>query len=118
MVSEEFDHDEAKSTADNPEDLALEENWEQVSASDAIWGPPTVLPPPLSNPAPDFLNTHEMDWESFEALIMNLARDHEGAHDVRKYGKGGQAQHGLDAVGFFETGTTIYQDKRRKVFTA
>jgi len=118
MTPEAYDHEESESIGDTPGDLAAEENWRQLSASDDVWGAPSTPPPPLSTPAPEFLNTHEMGWEFFEALILNIARDHEGAYEVRKYGKSGQTQHGLDAVGFFETGVTVYQDKRWQVFTS
>jgi hypothetical protein len=62
---------------------------------------PAALSPRLADPAPPQLITHEMDWESFERLMLAMARTLDGAYDVRRYGRPGQAQHGLDVVGFF-----------------
>ena len=81
-------------------------------------GPPKRLPPPLVDPAPRLLNTHEMDWEDFEALIARIARRIEGAYDVHLYGDPGQKQDGLDVIGFFANQKpTAYQTKRVETLT-
>jgi hypothetical protein len=82
-------------------DIAGEGDWTRIPDDDEVWGAPTKLPLPLTDPAPPLLNTHEMDWDAFERLVLGMARDLDGAYDVRRYGKPGQAQHGLDIVGFF-----------------
>ncbi len=53
-----------------------------------------------------------MGWEQFERLVGAIARELDGAYNVHRYGRSGQAQHGLDIVGFF-TGRlpTVYQAK-------
>lgn len=86
---------------------------------DALWSPPDVLPPPLADPAPALLNTHEMEWDYFERLVLAMARSLDGASDVRMYGRRGQAQHGLDVIAFFsDRGPTAYQAKRWQAFRA
>ena len=78
-----------------------EDDWTPIPDDDVVWSGPTRLPPPLADPAPPLLNTHEMDWESFECLVLAMARSLDGGYDVRRYGRLGQAQHGLDVVAFF-----------------
>jgi hypothetical protein len=60
-----------------------------------------------------------MRWEHFERLVAAMARELDGAYKVRRYGRPGQAQHGLDIVGFF-TGRapTAYQAKDWQQFRA
>jgi hypothetical protein len=80
---------------------------------------PTELPPTLADPPPPLLNTHEMGWEPFERLVLHMARTLDGAHGVRRYGRPGQAQHGLDVVGFFaDRAPSVYQAKEWQVFGA
>ncbi|HVB52675.1 MAG TPA: hypothetical protein VNF24_00570 [Candidatus Acidoferrales bacterium] len=87
---------------------------------DEVWADPTQLAPPLDSPLPPMLNTHEMSWDSFERLILAIARTLEGAFDVRRYGRPGQAQHGLDVVASFtdRERPTVYQAKRLQKFGA
>lgn len=99
--------------------MANETAWTRVLDDDAAWAGPTELPPTLADPAPALLNTHEMDWESFERLVLAMARTLDGAFDVRRYGSLGQAQHGLDVVAFFtERAPSVYQAKRWQAFQA
>jgi tetratricopeptide (TPR) repeat protein len=95
--------------------------WLSVSDDDPLWSSPTAdqLPPPLATPLPPLLNTHEMGWEQFERLVAAMARELDGAYYVRRYGRSGQAQHGLDTVGSF-TGRppTVYQAKEWQRFGA
>ena len=96
-----------------------EDEWTVIPEHDVVWSGPTRLPPPLTDPAPPLLNTHEMDWDSFENLVLAMARTLDGAYDVRRYGKLGQAQHGLDVVAFFaERKPSVYQAKRWQAFDA
>lgn len=101
-------------------DLGANE-WISVGEDDPLWSSPTSgqLPPPLATPLPPLLNTHEMGWEAFERLVAAMARELDGAYAVRRYGRPGQAQHGLDIVGFF-TGRlpTVYQAKDWQQFGA
>jgi hypothetical protein len=43
-----------------------EDDWTVIPDDDVVWSGPTRLPPPLADPAPPLLNTHEMEGESFE----------------------------------------------------
>jgi hypothetical protein len=96
-------------------------DWVSIERDDPLWSSPTAeqLPPPLATPLPPLLNTHEMGWEQFERLVAAMARELDGAYNVRRYGRSGQAQHGLDIVGFF-TGRlpTVYQAKDWQQFGA
>jgi hypothetical protein len=48
-----------------------------------------------------------------------MARSLDGTYDVRRYGRPGQAQHGLDVVGFFaERAPSVYQAKHWQAFSA
>lgn len=94
-----------------------EADWERIADNDEVWAPPTHLPPSLANPAPALLNTHEMEWKTFERLVLAMARQLDGAYDARRYGREGQAQHGLDVVAFFHhRKPSVYQAKRREAF--
>ncbi len=96
-----------------------EDDWTTIPDDDVVWSGPTRLPPPLADPAPPLLNTNEMDWESFECLVLAMARSLDGGYDVRLYGRLGQAQHGLDVVAFFaERKPSVYQAKRWQGFGA
>jgi hypothetical protein len=109
-------------TVDDPserDDLLVEADWTSIGDDDDLWIPPVDLPPPLASPAPFLLNVHEMDWPAFECLVMGMARRLDGASDARRYGKPGQAQHGLDVVAFFaERSPSVYQAKRWEAFGA
>ena len=111
--------DELRKAKPSVADISNEHAWTRIPDEDRLWAAPAKLPPPLADPAPPLLNTHEMDWEAFERLLLAMARDLEGAYDVRRYGKLGQAQHGLDVVGFFfEQGASVYSAKRWQEFRA
>ncbi len=102
-----------------PEDLTEETNWIPLRSDDELFSPPIEEVPPLVDQAPTLLPTLGIPWESFERLVLRMAKDLEGASDVRLYGKRGQAQEGIDVVGFFvETRPAIYQTKRWQVFRA
>jgi hypothetical protein len=93
--------------------------WTSITDDDEVWAAPVDLPPPLADPAPPLLNTHELTWDAFEGLVLAIVRALDGAYDVRRYGKLGQAQHGLDVVGFFtERQPSVYQAKRWEAFGA
>jgi len=100
-----------------PSGVGDEAAWTKLSDGDEMWAAPTDLPPPIADPAPPLLNTHDMGWEPFERLVLGMARHLDGAHDVRRYGRPGQAQHGLDVVGFFVgRAPSVYQAKHWQVF--
>lgn len=101
------------------EDTSVEEDWTSIGDDDDLWAAPSSLPPPLAAPAPPLLNTHEMEWQAFERLIMGMARRLDAAFEARRFGKPGQAQHGLDVVAFFaERNPAVYQAKRWQAFDA
>jgi hypothetical protein len=92
-------------------------DWTPIGPIDPLLSPPPSFPPPLADPPPLLLNTHEMPWESFEGLVTAMARA-EGAFDVRRYGRAGQAQDGIDVVAFFaDRPPAVYQAKRYQVLT-
>jgi hypothetical protein len=96
---------------------ADEQNWARIDQADELWAAPTEVAPPLIDAAPPLLNTHEMEWDAFERLLLRIARRLDGARDVRRYGISGQAQHGIDLVGFFDDKRpTIYQAKCVQAF--
>jgi hypothetical protein len=99
--------------------MADEAGWTAIPDTDEVWAAPTELPPTLADPPPPLLNTHEMGWEPFERLVLHMARTLDGAHGVRRYGRPGQAQHGLDVVGFFaDRAPSVYQAKDWQDFGA
>jgi hypothetical protein len=101
------------------EELSVESDWAPLRYDDELLAPPNQFPPPLVVPKPDLLNTHEMPWPAFEKLVVDLAQKLDGAFEARRYGRPGQAQHGLDVVGFFaEEMPSVYQAKRRQQFDA
>jgi hypothetical protein len=106
-------------SANDAERVENETAWTKIPDDDEVWAAPTKLPPPLADPAPSLLNTHEMGWDAFEGLVLAIARDLDGTYDVRRYGRRGQAQHGLDVVGFFvERAPSVYQAKDWQAFSA
>ncbi|MGW3664406.1 hypothetical protein [Streptomyces sp. NPDC005141] len=68
--------------------------------------------------APNQLNIHGIGWDSFEKLITEIVRKVEG-REARRYGRPGQAQDGIDIVGFRPGAPTrVYQAKNYARFTA
>ena len=57
-------------------------------------------------------------WEDFERLIVALARDVDDLVELRRYGTSGQAQHGIDVIGFTrrERQPQAYQGKNVSKF--
>ncbi len=101
------------------EDIADEAAWTRIADEDEAWAAPTELPPPLADEAPALLNTHEMGWVPFERLVLAMARGLDGGYDARRYGRPGQAQHGLDAVAFFAVRSpSVYEAKHWQAFGA
>ena len=106
---------------DDPGDLLDQEQWRSILAGDELLAEPAAgeLPRPLAATAALTLNTHDVPWETFERLVLAIAKQVELAMDVRIYGRRGQQQHGIDIVGFFlPSAATVYQAKRYEIFTA
>jgi hypothetical protein len=100
-------------------DFTDDSTWVPIRSADNLYGEPAELPPPLVVPAPSVLNTHELPWATFERLILRIAREVDDARDPRLYGNPGQAQHGIDIVGFFaEAPPTVYQAKDVGTFSS
>ncbi|MGD9486088.1 hypothetical protein WDH52_23060 [Streptomyces sp. TRM70308] len=75
--------------------------------------------PPLTVTAPLLLRTHELSWEALEHLVVALAVQADHALESRPFGRGGQAQDGVDVVAFFASQPpAVYQAKRYEKFTA
>lgn len=93
--------------------------WQVLGREDPLHDPPAAIAPPLAVPAPVNLNTGDLPWETVEHLVVALARQVDGAHEVRRYGRPGQAQQGIDIVGFFSHAPpAVYQCKRVQSFGA
>lgn len=81
--------------------------------------PTSTHPSPLTVTAPLLLRTQELTWEALEHLVVALAVEADGAQEARPFGRGGQAQDGVDVVAFFASGVaSVYQAKRYEKFTA
>jgi len=76
-------------------------------------------PSPLTVTAPLLLRTHELSWEALEHLVVALAVRADHALEARPFGRGGQAQNGIDVVAFFASESiSVYQAKRYEKFAA
>ncbi|MFF4308440.1 hypothetical protein [Streptomyces sp. NPDC001601] len=74
---------------------------------------------PLTVTAPLLLRTYELSWEALEHLVVALAVQADHALEARPFGRGGQAQDGVDVVAFFASQlAAVYQAKRYEKFTA
>ncbi|WP_157841322.1 hypothetical protein [Streptomyces sp. NTK 937] len=74
---------------------------------------------PLTVTAPLLLRTHELSWEALEHLVAALAVQADHALEARPFGRGGQAQNGVDVVAFFASQpAAVYQAKRYEKFAA
>ncbi|MEV6247702.1 restriction endonuclease [Streptomyces sp. NPDC051742] len=74
---------------------------------------------PLTVTAPLLLRLHELSWEALEHLVVALAVRADHALEARPFGRGGQAQNGVDVVAFFASETaSVYQAKRYEKFVA
>lgn len=101
------------------EGLAERSNWERLEREHDLNGPPPTVAPPLPVAKPNHLNTTELTWEAVERLVVALARQIDAAHDVHRYGRSGQGQHGIDVAAFFENSPpAVYQSKDLAMFTA
>jgi hypothetical protein len=88
-----------------------------VQASDS--GGVAAWPRPLTSTAPLQLHVQDLTWQALEHLVQELARQCDRANEARVFGRGGQAQNGVDVVGFFPDGScSVYQAKRYEKFTA
>ncbi|MFJ6438605.1 hypothetical protein [Streptomyces sp. NPDC091416] len=74
---------------------------------------------PLTVTAPLLLRTHDLSWEALEHLVVALAVQADHALEARPFGRGGQAQDGVDVVAFFSSQpAAVYQAKRYEKFAA
>jgi hypothetical protein len=85
-------------TADVPGVLG-EQAWRSISSDPVLSRPPTPGSPG-NVPAGDDLRL-DIGWDRFEQLLVSVAHDVPGLNTVRfrRYGVGGQAQHGIDLAG-------------------
>ncbi|MGW4874665.1 hypothetical protein [Streptomyces chartreusis] len=90
-----------------------------VRSGDVSTGPALPGASPLTATAPLLLRTHELSWEALEHLVVALAVRKDHAKEARPFGRGGQAQNGVDVVAFFSSSAAaVYQAKKYKRFTA
>ena len=93
-------------------------DWVPLSIDSDLEGRASKLVPALLSETP-FLPLEELSWEDFERLQWRLLRDAEGLRGARRYGRRGQAQHGLDIVALDSDGSGVaLQSKKYKKFTA
>jgi hypothetical protein len=97
---------------DADQGASLEEQWQPVDIKDASFATISnrpVVPDGKISKLPFPLEY----WEDFEKLLVALAIDVDGLADVRRYGTSGQAQDGIDVVGFTRLGhhANAYQCK-------
>jgi hypothetical protein len=89
--------DRLKGTSDEPADLAAE----LFPLPDDLLAEPTPtdqLRPPVTQ-RPPLLPFDQLPWESFELLLVEVARVVEGVTRARRYGRSGQKQDGIDIYG-------------------
>jgi hypothetical protein len=80
-----------------PEPVA---GWTPISDDDPLNGPPAGTSPNVADPLVQRLPYRAIGWENFEKLLLRVARQIEGLVNVMRYGVGGQAQQGIDMVGW------------------
>src|ERR1700674_4274918 len=89
------------------------------SVPDVLREPVTdaVLPPSVRSP--ELLPFGARTATDFERICLVIAEKVDGLHDVRVYGVPGQAQQGLDLIGWGDRRLSVaYQAKRYEDFTA
>jgi len=106
--------------AESNEPGSEHDDWEVVRRDDPLSGPPASIAGPLVHSAPLVLNVHDLEWKAVEHLIVALAREIDGASEVRLYGRPGQRQDGIDVVARFPANRkrSAYQSRRWTKFTA
>lgn len=80
------------------------DDWEPVRDDDPLRDPPTEAPPYVADPLVDALPYRQLSWETFEKLLVRVADRVDGLRRVQRYGTRGQKQHGIDIVGWTESG--------------
>ena len=69
-------------------------------AADDLSAPPVGPRPFVADPMIRALPYRALTWEDFEKLLVRVAQDVDGLQHVRRHGKRGQKQDGIDVVGF------------------
>lgn len=83
---------------------------------DALRDPVEAAPRPPAVPEPELLPFSERTSRDFERCCLAIAEHVDGLRDARLYGVSGQAQEGIDLVGFDASGSVVYQAKRYEEF--
>ncbi|GHA72109.1 hypothetical protein GCM10010372_83740 [Streptomyces tauricus] len=87
-------------------------------SGDVQAGSALPMPSPLTATAPLLLRTQELSWEALEHLVVALAIRADRAVEARPFGRGGQAQDGVDVVASFASrSAAVYQAKKYEKFT-
>jgi hypothetical protein len=90
----------------------------EFDLDDPLLGPPDAIAEPLVDPQLEYLPTEQLSWQNFERLLLRVAQDVRGLHNVRRFGTPGQAQKGLDVIGInSDNQAEGIQSKRRETFT-
>ncbi len=83
--------------------------------------PEATFPPPPVDTRAQTLPYHELSWENFERLILQIVRREATVTECWAYGERGQKQHGLDILAEFRNALgefICYQCKRVEKFSA
>ena len=100
-------------------DDALPRGWSRIGADDGIWEPPVPLEVPLTTTRPTELDFEALRWQDFERLLCWLVPQLQRTQNVFRYGRPGQAQHGIDIACLPSDGEpTVFQAKRYQRFGA
>jgi hypothetical protein len=92
--------------------------WEPIPDDDPLFDPPTEAPPYVADPLITALPYRQLSWETFEKLLVRIATHVDGLRNVQLYETRGQAQHGIDAVGWTQSGdANVLQGKDVQSFT-
>ena len=100
-------------------DDALPRGWSLIDADDGIWEPPVPVEVPLTTTRPTEIDFEALGWQDFERLICWLVPQVQRTESVYRYGRSGQAQHGIDVACLPPDGEPmVFQTKRYQRFGA
>lgn len=89
-----------------------------VDDLDPVLASPSEITVQDLDPLAETLPTTAVKWENFERLLLRMAQKVLGLRNVKRYGKRGQAQDGIDVVGLdAEREAVAIQSKRYQSFT-
>jgi len=76
-----------------------------------------VMPPVVTRPDTLPLLDSQLSWDGFERFIRHLVRLQHGVQDVKRYGKAGSKQRGIDLIATLDNGERwVFQCKQYSAF--